>query len=400
VEPGRLIHDGPLPLVSATGSGARHAILLLAAGWLGALGCSPRADRVEAEAAAPPRAASAVATSVVFYPTGARPRAATAADFDGDGRADVAVANGAAETLTILFGAADGTLGRAATVAAGREPSDVRATRLDADEDVDLVVANHETSHVTLLANDGRGVFAPAAGSPVETGARPHVHGVVAADFDGDGRTDIAVESADTREVRVLRGSATGLAPPIGIAIGTMPYSRVGAGPLERNGRPAILVPGHGDSTVRAVQFASGTFALASWSLRLASQPWMVASGDVNGDGRGDLAVVETDAVSVWIAGAAGFASAPSKRLALRGATEVAFGDLDGDGVDDVAIAPWDGEDITLLLEGTKVTRTVRVCERPLGLAVADLTGDGRAELLATCVTSDRLAVVSFTAAR
>jgi hypothetical protein len=51
-------------------------------------------------------------------------------------------------------------------------------------------------------------------------------------------------------------------------------------------------------------------------------------------------------------------------------------------------------------LESATAARSVRICERPVGLAIADVTGDGRAELLATCMTTDRLAVVSFTTGR
>ena len=338
--------------------------------------------------------------TVAFYPTGARPRAVAVADFDGDGRMDVAVANGGDGTVTLRFGAADGALARAASVAAGREPADIRAARLDTDRDVDIVVANHETSYVTVLANDGHGGFSPAPGSPLETGAQPHVHGVVVTDLDGDGWNDLAVESADTREIRVLRGGPDGFAAAIGVAVGTMPYSRIGASAPGTREVPAILVPGHGDRTVRAVEHSAGGPRLASLTLRTTSQPWMVAGGDVNGDRRNDVAVVETDAVSVWIASERGFDASPTIRVPLRGATEVVLGDLDGDGRDDVAVAPWDGESITLLLEGAMTTRTVRACERPVGLAIADVTGDGRPELLATCLTTDRLAVVSFDAGR
>jgi hypothetical protein len=332
---------------------------------------------------------------VAFYDVGVGPRAIAVADFNGDGHQDVAVANSGDGTVTVLFGDAAGRLALSASFAAGREPSDVDAVDLDRDGDIDLILANHETSGVTVLLNGGRGTFVPAPGSPFDTGARPHIHGLATGDFDADGWVDVAVESADTREVRVLLGGPRGLAAPVSIPVGTMPYSRLGVGDWTGDGRPSILVPGHADSTVRAVEDHGGNLRLASRTIRLSAQPWMVVAGDVNGDRRDDIVVVETDAASVWLAGAGGFVQAPSSPLQIRGATEAAIGHLDGDHNAEVAVGPWDGDEVTVASGGGAAVRRVRMCERPIGLAIADLDGDGRGELLATCPTIDKLAVTT-----
>jgi hypothetical protein len=362
-------------------------VVLLSLLFPGAAGCN---DEPAGQLPAP----ETTKTAVVFYDVGARPRAVAVADLNGDRHPDVAVANVGDGTVTVLLGAARGQLRASASIAAGQEPTDVDAADLDRDGDADLVVANHETSGLTILLNDGEGRFAPAPGSPVDTGARPHIHGVATADFDGDGWVDVAVESSDTRDVRVLRGGERGFLPAVSMPLGTMPYSRVGAGDATGDGRPDVLVPGHGNSTVRAIAGEAGRFALAPWTIRSSAKPWMVLAADVNGDRRGDVVVVETDAVSVWLAGGAGFVPAPGSPHAIRGATEAAVGDLDGDGAADVAVGPWDGEDVFLLM-GTAAPRALRVCARPIGLAIADLDGDGRGELLATCTHTGKLAVVT-----
>jgi hypothetical protein len=318
------------------------------------------------------------------------------ADLNNDEQPDVAVANIGDGTVTMLWGDTAGQLHGSASFPAGREPSDVDAVDLDRDDDIDLVVANHETPNITVLLNDGRGHFAPAPGSPFNTGSRPHLHGLATGDFDGDGWVDVAVESADANEVRMLRGGPRGLSAAASVPVGTMPYSRLGVGNVAGDARPDILVPGHSDSTVRGIVSEGGTLRAAPWTIKLTGQPWMVVAGDVNGDGREDIVVVETDAISAWLANDHGFAQAPNSTYSIPGATEAAIGDLDGDGAADVAVGPWDGDEVTVLLQGAAATRRVRMCERPIGLAIADLDGDGREESLVTCTNVNQLAVTTL----
>jgi hypothetical protein len=352
-----------------------------------------RATVPSAPAAAAPTAVRAVEAT---YTVGLHPRAIAVADLNSDGFPEVAVANsgdGVNGTVTLLFGARGGGLVGPTAVTAGPQPSDIDAADLDRDGDIDLVVANHDTPLVTVLWNDGSGRFDRAQESSFDTGARPHVHGLAIGDFDGDGWIDVAVDSADSREVRVLMGTPNGLSPAIAVSVGTMPYFRIGTGDVVGGPEVDVVVPGHSDSTVRAVSKVDGRLGLADWLIHVSAQPWMVATGDVNGDGLVDVAVMETDRVSVWLATSNGYSEAPGSPHTVMGVTEIAVGDLDGDHLADIVAGPWEGQEVTVIPGDGSPARAVAVCERPIGLSIHDLDGDGRGELLAACATGDSLVV-------
>lgn len=339
----------------------------------------------------PPSASS----SPISFDVGLNPREIAVADLNDDSRLDVVVANSGDGTLTILLGTGDERLlGSPLLVRAGQEPSDVDALDIDLDGDIDLVAANHETSYITVLLNDGLAQFEEAAYSPVETGAQPHLHGLATADFNGDGWPDVAVDSADTRQVRLIHGSSLGFLESTAVDVETVPYYRLGASDVIEGDVTELLVPGHSDQTVRILQFRSDRYVIAQ-TIELEAQPWMVTGDDVNADGRNDVIVVETDAVSIWLADTEGYSPAQASPYSIRGATEVVTGDINGDHISDIAVGSWDSDEVMVFMGGDLVTRRINICKRPIGLAVADLDQDGKSELLATCPLENRL-VVAF----
>ena len=343
--------------------------------------------------------AALMAATLESYAVGVRPTSVAVADFNRDGALDIAVANTGSGTVSVLL-ANRRRFQVAATFRGGPEPSDLEAADIDRDGDQDLVIANHETSSFTLLLNDGKAAFGPAPGSPFAMGARPHLHSVTVADFDGDGWMDVAVESVDTREVRLRRGGSRGFGPVIPVPVQTGPYFQLGRGDVTADGIADILIPGHSDRTVRAVAKRGRAFALAPFTLTLPSRPWAVTSGDFNGDGRTDLAALESDALNLWLHGTKEFSRAPSSSIRIPGATGIAVGKIDRAKGDDMVIGSWEGDQIAIVSGGSQRPRMLRVCERPVGLAVADLDRDGQGDIVVACATEARVVVIRNAAAQ
>ena len=127
-------------------------------------------------------------------------------DFNGDGNLDVAVGNYYSGSVSVLLG--DGSGGFAPSArspfAVGTYPNVVAVGDFNGDGNLDLAAANYNAGTVSVLLGDGSGGFAPAAQSPFAVGAEPN--SVVVADFNGDGRLDVATADSGSKTISVLLG--------------------------------------------------------------------------------------------------------------------------------------------------------------------------------------------------
>jgi len=104
----------------------------------------------------------------------------------------------------------------------GSDPWSVTSADFDGDGKPDLAVANEGSGSVSILKNNGNGTFASA----VNYGVVSAPHSVTSADFDGDGKPDLAVTNSDSNTVSILKNNGNGtFASAVNYGVGTGPHN-------------------------------------------------------------------------------------------------------------------------------------------------------------------------------
>jgi hypothetical protein len=355
------------------------------------------------------------ATVISQFSAGSAPGSVCIADINGDGKPDILVANEQSNNLTVLLGDGKGnfTESKGSPFPAGHAPNDIAIGDFNRDGRLDIAFANHEEKHLMVLLGDGQGGFVPAPNSPFSVGVIPHTHGVATADFNGDGNLDLVTDSWGNDQIEIVFGDGKGsfTTPGLFFPVGKHPYQRVRAADLNGDGNADIITTNlDGDNVTILLGDGRGGFKPSTGSpFRCGDSPFNVAVGDVNGDGRQDLAIVNspgsttdgrgTDGLTILLGNGKGefmkmtgspFAAGIRPNL-------VAVGDVNGDGVADIAVSSPDGNTITLFLmskEGVSASSTIPIGGKPKGLAICDLNGDGRGDLVITNNGVDSVTVV------
>jgi hypothetical protein len=228
------------------------------------------------------------------YAVGSEPVSIAVGDFNGDGKPDMAVANGGTNqgngSVSVLLNNGDGTFGTAVNYPTGYFPRAVAVGDFNGDGNLDLAVANEGTSTVTIMLGNGAGSF-PTSHSFLTGPFRPSPVALAVGDFNGDGKSDVAVVNLFANNVCVMLSNGDGtLQTPVPYPTGGSP-SGVAVGDFNGDGKPDLVVTNEIGQNVSLLQGnGDGTFT-NSGTFNTGTYPLYMAEGDFNGDGRPDLAI-------------------------------------------------------------------------------------------------------------
>lgn len=308
-------------------------------------------------------------------------------DLNGDSRLDLAVVD-YDRGISLLMGAGDGTF-QVAGLLPMSNPADVLVADFNADGRLDLVASNGSNWAVLTFLGKGDGTFE----APRVVSLGTSVSQLVAGDFDENGTLDLAVVEFYSDRIEILMGDGEGsftTRPYERYYSGRSPYS-IALGDFDGNGHQDLAVSAFGDASIQTLRgLGNGTFSPGyPWSqVNAGERPIGIAAGDVNHDGRDDLAVANyySDNVFVLISHGDFTFGLPVRQLHDGYSTSLVMDDFNGDGRVDLVV-PGPNNRLYFLpgntdgMFGAEVEILMGVQTNPILIVSADFNRDGRRDL-------------------
>lgn len=260
---------------------------------------------------------------------GKEPLQVVAADFNGDGKLDLAVTD---SSFSILLGNGDGTFQKPINYSYTGLGIPIATADFNGDGKADLVIPN-ESSGVSVFLGNGDGTFQ----APIVSATTAKATFVVVGDFNNDKKADLLIIDYNYVSVLLGNGDGTFQSPIDNDSFPVFPYAAALAD-FNNDGKLDVAVVGEqGSVGDLGVFLGNGDGTLQSPMVQSTkSFPYSVAAGDFNKDGNIDLAVAEGD-IGVFLGNGDGTVQAEVDYGANTGFVQAA--DMNGDGTLDLVCA-------------------------------------------------------------
>ncbi len=356
--------------------------------------------------------ASSFATKVDFT-TGLNPWSVSIGDIDGDGKSDLISVNYSSNTLSVFRNTSTpGTVSFDAKVdfVTGVNPFHVSIGDIDGDGKPDIAVANRTSNTVSVFRNTSTiGVI--SLDTKIDFAAEISPERLSIGDIDGDGKPDLAITNINTNTLSVFRNTGSpgtiSFATKIDFITGAESYG-VSIGDLDGDGKPDLAVTNYDLNTLSVLRSTS-TPGVISFDAKIdfstGMEPFSLSMGDLDGDGKPDLVVGNDgyNAVSVFkntsVPGTISFDSKVDFTTGGR-SYDVTIGDLDGDGNIDIAVVNSFDNTVSVL-RNTSIIGSISFANKvdfptgtgPVSVSIGDIDSDGKPDLAVANLHSNYISV-------
>lgn len=269
-------------------------------------------------------------------------------DVNGDGKLDVVTTDFGANGVSVFLGNGDGTLQAAVSYhSSSNGPTWAELRDYSGDGKLDIVIGSPGNSFVNILIGNGNGTFK----NSVNYGTSGFPSELASADFNGDGKLDLATSSSDNT-INILLGVGDGTfqaAAAYATGTGT---GELATGDLNGDGKIDVI---SSDSTAGTVSVllgnGNGTFK-ARTSYTVGSAPRGPSTADFNGDGKLDIVVMDSGSGIASLLLGNGDGTFKARTTFNNGGASISskVTDLNGDGVNDIIVANFGVPSVSVLL--------------------------------------------------
>jgi uncharacterized repeat protein (TIGR01451 family) len=333
------------------------------------------------------------------YATAKQPCCLVSADFNHDGRTDLAVLSPSAASVRVFLGNGDGTFQPGVDYAMGISPVGLAAGDLNGDGNTDLTAADQGGNSAVVLLGNGDGTFRQPAAYPICKATACDPLSIAVADVNGDGVPDLTLLDSQTYGLTVLLGKGDGTFQA-SIDVPLVYQSGFGTmADLNGDGIPDLVTVGSGPDLYILLGNGDGTFRSPQTYVLPYPPPVSAAAGDLNGDGVLDLVVCDdSGSLSILIGNGDGTFQIAAPASALGHAGSAALGDLNGDGYLDIVTEDNTGNSIYALLGNGNGSLQPPV-PYPVGfepsvIVLGDFNGDGRMDAAVLNYYDDKVSIL------
>ena len=290
-------------------------------------------------------------------------------------------------------------------------PNGIASGDLNGDGKADLIISNSISSSVNVYSNTSTG-SAISFAKRVDLTTLSGLSGVAVDDLDGDGKLDIAATNLSSNKISIFRnttgGSELSFAAKVDSSSGSSTQA-IAIGDLDGDGKPEIAVVNSSAATVSILRNTSsvGTLSFAARvTFTTDLQPYSIAIGDVDGDGKFDLVTCNANGGNISV-----LRNTTTTVGMLSFATKVDFtaggfpfwaklGDIDGDDKLDIVVVDQGANKVSVL-RNTSISGTPSFANKvdfttgttPRRVSLADLDGDGKPEMVVSNLDAYTLSI-------